>query len=542
MATGAAESIPTKEPKAASVAAPAQPFTNPYIGILGVFLGAAAASMNSRLISIGLPDLRGAKGFGFDEASWIPAALDMALMFSGVFCVFLNGRLGPRRILLPCAAVFTATSFLIPFSPNLWVMLFLQVLAGLSSGTFYSLTLTFALVALPKRLVIWGIAAYAGDIVFSTNISEALQAWYVEHLSWHWIFWNATVLTPLMFICVYFGIPKHSLPPGPAPSWRGWTYFSFGLALIVGAFDQGERLDWLNSGVIVAMLTAGIFLVIAAFIRRKRQPNPITDLAFLKTRNAIILGISITVFRFLLLVAYILIPAYLANIKDYRPLQIGQTLAWVAVPVLALVWVVPLIIIGTGSRLIMAVGFTSIAVTSLIFSRVDSSWAGTSFQRVELFLAAGLACSYVGMVGSIVLEALEAGALKSAKNVCSFSGLMHLNRIFGGSAGVAVLTHFLSVREKFHSNMLGLHVQAGNWLTTERLRMFTGGLFPESTGLDQAQARGMVLLGKQVRAQAYTMAIGDGFVLIAWVVIGFFAAMLLLKPGKISYKDLRNMK
>ena len=72
--------------------------------------------------------------------------------------------------------------------------------------------------------------------------------------------------------------------------------------------------------------------------------------------------------------------------------------------------------------------------------------------------------------------------------------------------------------------------------------MFTGGLFPASTGLQEAQARGLVLLSKQVRAQAYTMAIADGFVLMAWVVLAFLLVMLLLKPGKISYKDLRKMQ
>ena len=41
----------------------------PYIGILGVFLGAALATLNARLLSVGLADLRGARGFGFDEAS-----------------------------------------------------------------------------------------------------------------------------------------------------------------------------------------------------------------------------------------------------------------------------------------------------------------------------------------------------------------------------------------------------------------------------------------------------------------------------------------
>src|SRR5579871_509019 len=91
-----------------------QSSTNPYLGILGVFLGAGIATLNSRLVSVGLPDLRGATGLGFDEASWIPTALNMATMFSGVFVVFLNALFGPRRILLPAAVIFTLASSLLP--------------------------------------------------------------------------------------------------------------------------------------------------------------------------------------------------------------------------------------------------------------------------------------------------------------------------------------------------------------------------------------------------------------------------------------------
>ncbi|MGA8596223.1 MAG: MFS transporter [Bryobacteraceae bacterium] len=536
-----ATEAPKVTPSAPS-AAPPQLSAHPYVGILGVFLGAGIATLNSRLVSIGLPDLRGALGLGFDEASWIPTALNMALMFSGVFCVFLNVILGPRRILLPAAAVFTVASILLPFSPNLWVMLVLQVIAGLGSGTFYSLTLTFALTALPRRLVIWAIAAYAGDIVFSSNIAEALQGWYAEHLSWHWIFWTAAVVTPLMMICIYFGIPRRSISADPRPSWRGFTYFSLGLALLYGALDQGERLDWLNSGVIVAMVAAGLFLIAATWVRRMLQPNPIVKLEFLNSRNIIILASSIFVFRFVLLVEYVLVPAFLGNIQRYRPVQTGQALAWVAVPQFVVVWLVAALIIRTNSRLILAVGLTTIAVSCWICAQVDASWAGTSFEAIELVLAIGLACAYIGMVGAIVLEALEAGALNSAANVATFSGLMHFVRIFGGEAGVAALTRLISVREKFHSNMLGLNVQSGNWLTYERLRMLSGGLLSGSTGSGESQARAVAVLSQQVRAQAYTLAIADGFVVMAWVVIGFLLVMLLMRPGKVSYKDLRNMK
>src|ERR1700745_580274 len=91
--------------------------TNPYVGILAVFMGAGLATLNSRLLSIGLPDLRGALGISFDDASWLPTALNMATMFSGVFVVFFNAFWGPRRILLPMAAVFMVVSLALPFAP-----------------------------------------------------------------------------------------------------------------------------------------------------------------------------------------------------------------------------------------------------------------------------------------------------------------------------------------------------------------------------------------------------------------------------------------
>src|ERR1700739_362724 len=87
--------------------------TNPYVGILAVFLGAGLATLTSRLISVGLPDLRGALSISFDAASWLPTAFNMATMFSGVFVVFLNSFWGPRRILLPAAGMFPVASFLL---------------------------------------------------------------------------------------------------------------------------------------------------------------------------------------------------------------------------------------------------------------------------------------------------------------------------------------------------------------------------------------------------------------------------------------------
>jgi DHA2 family multidrug resistance protein len=514
--------------------------TNPYLGIAGVFCGAGVATLNSRLVSVGLPDLRGALGLGFDEASWIPTALSMTTMFSGLFVCFLSVLYGPRRILLPAAAVFALASAILPFAPGYTALLVLMAIAGLSSGTFYSLTMTFIVSALPKRLILFGIAAYAADIVFVSNIASLLEGWFNEALSWRWIFWTPALATVPMMIFVYFGIPSRDTED-PQPSWRGFAYFSAGLALLYGAMDQGERLDWLRSGVIVGMAVAGVFLVLAAVVRRFVQPNQLVNPSFLNRRNTIILSLSIFFFKFSHLATIVLIPNFLGKIAGYKALQTGTALAWVAIPMFAVVWLVALLVLHANSRATLTIGFAVGALASWHYAHLDTSWSGASFEAVELVLSAGFACTYIGLVANIILEGLEAGALNSAVNAATFSGLMHFIRLFGGQVGVAFMSSVLTVRERFHSNLLGLHVSAGDGITGERLQALTAGMLPKSTGADEAQMRAIEILSAQVRAQAYTMATADGFILVGWMVISFLLLMALLRRPRFSFQDLRRM-
>lgn len=133
-----------------------------------------------------------------------------------------------------------------------------DALAGLTAGTFYPLTLTIVLRNLPIKYLLLGTAMYAMDVVITLNIATSLEAWYMNHLSWHWIFWNNAVLTPVMMVLIYFGIPWQPLPKPkegqPKPSWQGFFYVSLGFALLYIALAQGQRLNWMNSATIIALV------------------------------------------------------------------------------------------------------------------------------------------------------------------------------------------------------------------------------------------------------------------------------------------------
>jgi MFS transporter, DHA2 family, multidrug resistance protein len=510
---------------------------NAYVGTLGVFLAAGIATLNGRMISVGLPDLRGAMGFGFDEASWIPTAYNMAQMFIGPFSVFLGAALGARRVLLYAGAVFIFCSILLPFSPSLRVMLCLQVLSGLSSGTFYPLALGYALTALPIRYVIYAIGVYAMDILGATSIGTPLVAWYTEHLSWHWIFWQSALLAPLMMLCIYLALPQPPKREGPKPalSWRGFLYGSLGLSLIYGALDQGERLDWLNSGVIAGMFLTAVFLLGVAIIRRWLSPNPLMNPIFLVNRNTMILAASLFSFRFVLLSIAFLLPAVLAITQQYRPLQTGRVLLWLIVPVIFMGYVAARLMRRFDNRLVLATGFAIIAIASLINSQLTSIWAGDNFFLTQIVMGLGLGMAFTALVGSIIQNIFASNALTNPINVLTYSSFIHCVRLFGGELGTAVMQRLISVREQFHSNMIGLHVDAGHWLTSERLTALGHGFFPNSIGSEEAQARAALLLGGQVKIQAYSLAYSDAYLGIAFVAALAITLIAFMKPMKIIF-------
>src|ERR1700752_3616802 len=395
---------------------------NPYVGSVGVFLGAGIATLNGRVISVGLPDLRGAMGLGIDEASWIPTAYNMALMFIGPFSVYLGGLLGVRRVLLYSGLIFILCSLLLPLSPNLQVMLCLQVISGLSSGTFYPLTLAYALRALPLRFVIYAVGVYSIDILAATSIATSFEAWYIDHLSWHWIFWQSVLLTPLMMLCIYLAIPNPPPRSGPKPmlSWRGFLYGSLALSLIYGALDQGERLDWLNSGVIVALLVTAAFLLVVTVVRRWFSPNPMVNPIFLVNRNTALICACLFSFRFVLLAIALLLPGVLAVTQNYRPLQTGQVLLWL-IPTLILSGVIAARLMRRiDNRIVFASGFTVVAIASLLNAELTSAWAGNNFLISQIVIGFGLALSFTALVGSFVQNAFDSGALSNPINTLTY--------------------------------------------------------------------------------------------------------------------------
>ena len=531
---------PEQIAKGLAGAVPAELSKSPLLGILGVIMGAGIVSLMGRMLTLGLADLKGHLGIGFDDGAWISSAYNVALMFIGPFTVYLGALIGPRRILMVAAAVFTVACAFLPFIHNYSLLIAALVLAGLSSGTFYPLTLTFALRNIPLRYLPFTIALYATFVDGAVNIAPSLFGWYREHLSWEWMFWNSAVITPLMMLCIYFGIP--STPPpkksSEAPSFAGFLYASAGFAMLFAAFDQGERLDWWRSGLFTALFAGGSFLLLCGLARRLRSANPLVDLPYLRQWNTILLGLGLIVFRFNLLSTIVLIPLTL-SIHGFEAYQIGPAVIWSAAPLLALAFVAGFFLLeNLDSRLLMATGFACMAFAACLNAGITSAWSAANYYRTELLLGVGQSFAFIGLVSTIILQGTFSGAMSKPQRILTFSAYFHTIRLFGGQLGAVFMGHFIAQREKLHSNLLGLHVERGNWITDGNLHHLSLGLYSKSAGLEAATGRAIGVMGGRLKLEAYTLTFIDGFHLLAWSCVLALLLIALLRRSPLNYGDL----
>jgi DHA2 family multidrug resistance protein len=526
--------------RATAAALPSEVSTKPLLGILGVVTGAGVVTLTSRMISLGLSDFRGLRGFSYDESAWISTAFDVGLMFIGPFTVYLGGLMGPRRILLTAAAIFTVLFTLLPFLDSYSLVIAFVLLSGLTAGTFYPLTLTFALRNIPLRYLPFTLALYAAFVDGAVNIAPSLYGWYRDHLSSNWMFWNSALITPVMMICIYYGIPKSNSAKksGNAPSFAGFLYASAGLAMLLAACEQGERLDWWHSGVFNALFAAGTFFLLCALVRRLRGPNPLVALPYLLKWNTVLLGSLLFWFRFTLCTTIILVPQALA-IRGFEPDQIGPAIIWSAVALIPLAFTAGLLLLRKlDPRLLLGVGLACTAFAAWLNSQYSSTWAAENFYRTELLMGSGQAFAFIGLVGCIVLQAIFAGALAKPEWVLTFSAFFHTIRIFGGTAGAIYMGHFVAQREKLHSNLLGLHVSGGDWITGQNVHAMTASFYAKSSDMAAAGARAIDLIAARLRLQAYSLSILDGFLLIALTCACALILVALLRQSPLDYGDL----
>jgi DHA2 family multidrug resistance protein len=340
-----------------------------------------------------------------------------------------------------------------------------------------------------------------------------------------------------MMICIYFGVPKQptNLSLLKKADWQGMLYASLGLSLIYAALDQGNRLDWLNSGLVNALLWGGGILLVAFFLREATQEHPWIDLSVASGGNIPLIALYIAFFRVIILSSSYIIPQYLGTIQNYRALEIGSVLMWIALPQFVLGPIVATILRFMDARIPMALGFAFVGCACFLSSHLTAAWAGPDFLVGQILQAVGQTLALTSLVWFAISHLRP-------EEIFTVGAILQTGRLFGSEIGSSFIQTFIRMREQVYSNLIGLHVVSGTNSVGERLQGYANAVFGHSVSLDAAHGRALALLQIAVRKQAYVLAYIDGFTVLGFAVIGALILMVLLRspPEQSILKSLLN--
>ena len=337
---------------------PTPPAKIPWMGLLAVLLGTFISTLNTRLSSYGLADIRGAVHAGFDEGAWITTAQTVGQMLIAPVALWMGAAFGPRRALIGAAMAFAFIASIEPFSPNLQYVVGSAVCRRAGDRLLRAADLGVrAAKHAAQGLGLWhrpvciepgGVAQYfrlAGGLVCRESVLA------MDLLAKC----TAGVRDGL---CLRFGVrPEPAVVNKPHADFYGLASGGLGLALIYAALDQGNRLDWANSGLIWALACAGAVLLVGFFVHEARSPHAAVNLRVVFTAPLPRLLVLVAFLRLTILSTAYAIPQFLGVVRSYRALQVGDSLLWIAVPQLVVCFVAGYLLRRIDPRLVASVGF-----------------------------------------------------------------------------------------------------------------------------------------------------------------------------------------
>jgi DHA2 family multidrug resistance protein len=470
--------------------------------VVAVLLGTLTTSLFTRDFGVSLADIRGAYGLSVDEGAWLSTVTNAAQLLSAPAVPLCVVMFGPRRILGWSASAFILVTALAPMASGMVAIFVLHATIGFLLGCFVPATLAIVFANLSPRYWLFALALYSLRLTLALHTGVSLSGWFVEDLGWQAIYWQATLFGIAFLFLALVSFPQREI---------GWGLFSrtnkgevamfcVGLTLVYVGLDQGNRLDWLASGTVVACLTGGMLLVLAAIAWQFFSPVPFAHPAALLRRNIHMPLIIVTLFGVTSGATSVLIPNFLAVVGHLKPEQSGAALWGVDLVQLVALPVAIWSIRRADPRLTVAGGLLLVMFGCWLGSGITHNWRAGDFITMSVLIGVGNAAVLLTMIAMTVANAAR-------EELISIVAYIQIPRVLGPELGLAILTTLLRKREAVASVLVGSNV--------ERVR---------GSALD-FHISGM---GSVIRREATVLSYADAWTFCFWVAaLAMLLAMFL---------------
>ena len=510
--------VPASAQKAVGAQAPL-PTVRDWFGVLAMVVGLFMAIMDVQIVTSSLTQIQGGLSASSDEISWVQTSYLIADVVMVPLSGTLSRLLSTRALFVTAALGFTGASALCATATSLSQMIVYRAMQGFSGGAMMPLVfpVIYTKFRMPQLATVMVLISLILNL--SSTLGPTIGGFLTDTWSWHWLFLVnlAPGIAVAVTVWLLIDIDKPELSLLRHFDLTGLALMALFLGCLQYALQEGPRCDWFSDDSILAAVVVSSIASVFFFWRVLTYHQPIVDLRAFTNRNFALGSFYTFVVGTGMYGTTYLIPLFLAQVRGFSSLQIGETVVVTGLAQLAMSPISPLLARKMDLRLMLGIGIGLFAVAMYLTAQLTNQ-AGF----VELFVpqvVRGIALMMCYIPANIIaLSSVPQDKLKNS------AGLYNLTRDLGGAIILATIGTLMNSRQHFHWNRLIEDINPARPAVQHFLDMQSNRLDALVPGDTSRTA--VKLLANLVQREALVLTYNDAIMLIG----GLFVAALFMMP------------
>lgn len=398
--------------------------------------GAFAAILNQTLLATAIPHIMADLELEADVAQWLQSVF---MLVNGIMIpvtAFLISKFSTRALFFTALSLFGLGTLVCGISPNFPILMAGRVLQAAGAGIIMPLMQTILFLVYPKSERGKAMGMFGLVISFAPAIGPTLSGWFIDIYPWRGLFYMLLPIVIIDLIVAYFILRNVTEQTNPKLDMLSIILSTLGFGGLLYGFSVAGNSGWLSSAVIISLAVGAVALFI--FIRRQNSlEQPILEFGVFKDKIfTLTTALGMIVFMAMIGGAVIL-PILMQNMLGFSALASGMMLFPGAVIMGVMSPITGRLFDRYGARWLAIIGLGIVAVTSLMFTNLDTETTFTYLAVVNAFRMLG--------VSMVMMPVTTAGLNQMSKKLVPHGTAMNNTmRQIAGAVGTALLVSIMT--------------------------------------------------------------------------------------------------
>lgn len=302
---------------------------NKWVISVAVSAGAIMATIDTFVLFVATPHLRGVFSATTSEISWLSISYAVASLVMMPVAAWLANNYGVKWVYKLGLAVFVLGSVCCAASQNLEMLIAFRILQGLGSGILIPVEQLILRKTFPPKDHRIAMAIYGMSVMVGPAIGPFLGGYIVENFHWAYIFLINIPIGLVGYIAVNRFVPKSFdlvSSTDKNPDWIGILLLAVGIFSLVWLLERGTENYWFESSLNVFLAYISVSSLVLFLTHERVTVSPLINLRVFKYPGFLVAVTMSFILAFLVSATLFLLPVFMQDVLEFTPTKAGISL------------------------------------------------------------------------------------------------------------------------------------------------------------------------------------------------------------------------